>query len=90
MKKFLFSFISNKLNSFLEKKLFDNFKNGSAVGDHVYLSGIIKRLKKKIKKFFYSQIISIFFYIILEYLSYSNLKIIVSCGIFKNLKINQF
>ena len=51
MKKFLFSFLSNKLNFFLEKRNYlIIFKNGSAVGDHVYLSGVIKKINEKSKK----------------------------------------
>lgn len=53
MKNFFFSIIKKKINSLLEKNNYIViFRNGSAVGDHVYLSGLIKKIciqnKKKI------------------------------------------
>jgi hypothetical protein len=51
MKNFLFSILSKKINSFLEKRNFMIiFRNGSAVGDHVYLSGVIKKIHEQNKK----------------------------------------
>jgi hypothetical protein len=51
MKSFFFSILSKKINSFLEKRNFIIiFRNGSAIGDHVYLSGVIKKIHEQNKK----------------------------------------
>ena len=50
---FIKKFLSKYLNNFLEKRnIIIIFRNGSAIGDHIYMSGIIREIfireKKKI------------------------------------------
>ena len=62
MKKIIFLFLNsvfapiiNILLSFFKTIII--FRNGSAIGDHVYMSSIIRELKIKKKKLYCSQII---------------------------------
>ena len=48
-------FLSKYFNNFLEKRdIIIIFRNGSAIGDHIYMSGIIREIFiREKKKYFY-------------------------------------
>ena len=66
-------FLSKYFNNFLEKRnIIIIFRNGSAIGDHIYMSSVIREISiREKKKYFYLLIIIHFILITLEYIKYS-------------------
>ena len=73
LKKILKILFKNLINTILYKiNIIVVFRNGSAIEDHVYMTGVLREIAQKIK-IVYSQIFMNFLKIIIEFISYLNL-----------------